>query len=103
MDEISVAVSNLKNVLLNSDVYKNYLLARKELSVSEFNMLTDYKNKKRDWNGGFEHEKFISNMYANLMLIENTRKFLAAETELVCRIRNICEKIGENLDIDVFA
>ena len=62
MDEIARAVSNLKNALMNSDVYKDYLLAKKQLSANEYDMLADYKHKKRDWNGGFEHEKFISNM-----------------------------------------
>ena len=102
MGEIYDFACNLKNILIESAVYKNYLSAKNCLDDDCKNLLNEYKRQIRIKKDDFEHEKYVSSLYSKLMLIDPTRKFLEAEAELINCIKKIYIKTSEDLNVDVF-
>lgn len=100
--EIYDCVCDLKNVLIKSQIYKDYLSAKNCLDKDSRDLLNEYKKQIRIKKNDFEHEKYVSNLYAKLMLIESARKFFKAESELINCIKEIYIKISEDINIDVF-
>ncbi|MBQ9491390.1 MAG: YlbF family regulator [Firmicutes bacterium] len=100
--EIYDCVCDFKNVLIKSQIYKDYLSAKNCLDEDSRDLLNEYKKQIRIKKNDFEHEKYVSNLYAKLMLIESARKFFKAESELINCIKEIYIKISEDINIDVF-
>ena len=95
-------ICDLKNVLIKSQIYRDYLSAKNRLDKDSRDLLNEYKKQIRIKKNDFEHEKYVSNLYAKLMLIESARKFFKAESELINCIKEIYIKISEDINIDVF-
>ena len=95
-------ICDLKNVLIKSQIYRDYLSAKNRLDKDSRDLLNEYKKQIRIKKNDFEHEKYVSNLYARLMLIESARKFFKAESELIKCIKEIYIKISEDINIDVF-
>lgn len=105
MNEILECVEKLNKILVDSDVYQNYLYAKKNLDAEDTKLLTEFKNlyaKFVEADKNFEYEKILSNMYSKLMLRENTRLFLQKELEMTQCMRQIYLGIAKNLDVELF-
>jgi Protein of unknown function (DUF964). len=105
MNEILECVEKLNKILVDSDVYQNYLYAKKNLDTEDTKLLTEFKNlyaKFVEADKNFEYEKILSNMYSKLMLRENTRLFLQKELEMTQCMRQIYSGIAKNLDVELF-
>lgn len=105
MNEILECVEKLNKILVDSDVYQNYLYAKKNLDAEDTKLLTEFKNlyaKFVETDKNFEYEKILSNMYSKLMLRENTRLFLQKELEMTQCMRQIYSGIAKNLDVELF-
>lgn len=107
MKKILECAEELKKILVDSDVYQNYLLAKKNLSDEDFELIKKYKQLHIDFinnkNNSFETEKIISSLYSRLNLNPRTRDFLKSELVLTDCLKKIYIKIGESLDLNVFA
>ena len=107
MKKILDCVDELKKILVDSDVYQNYLLAKKNLSDEELALIKEYKRLHIDFinkkSNSFEDEKIISSLYSRLNLNPRTHDFLKSELILTDCLKEIYIKIGEDLDINVFA
>ena len=101
-NEIYDCICDLKGILIKSQVYKDYLSAKNRLDKGSRDLLNEYKKQVGIKKNDFEHEKYVSNLYAKLMLMTPTRGFLEAELELINCIREIYIKISEDINIDVF-
>lgn len=101
-DKIYDCIRNLKDVLIKSQIYKDYLSAKNCLDKDSRDLLNEYKKQIRIKENDFEHEKYVSNLYAKLMLIKPTREFLKVESKLINCIKEIYIKISEDINIDVF-
>lgn len=100
--EIYDCICDLKDVLIRSQIYKDYLSAKNRLDKDSRDLLNEYKKQIRIKENDFEHEKYVSNLYAKLMLMTPTREFLKIESELINCIKEIYIKISEDINIDVF-
>ena len=72
MKKILEYTNELKKILVDSDVYQNYLLAKKNLSNEDLELIKKYKQLHLDFvnkkNNSFETEKIISSLYSKLNL-----------------------------------
>lgn len=107
MDEILQYVDKLTKILVNSDVYQNYLLAKKNLNNSDLKLMTEFKKLHKEFissgSNNFDKEKLISHLYSNLMLKAETRLFLESELNLTNCMKEIHMRISDGINIDVFA
>lgn len=95
-------IRDLKDILIKSQIYKDYLSAKNCLDKDSRDLLNEYKQQIRIKKNDFEHEKYVSNLYAKLMLMTPAREFLKIESELVNCIKEIYMKISEDINVDVF-
>lgn len=106
MDEIFECVDKLTTILVNSDVYQNYLLAKKNLDTGDMDLLREFKNLHFKFvnskQNNFDTEKIISNLYSKLILKPQTRSFLQNELLLTECIKKIYTKFSEALEIETF-
>ena len=107
MDKILESVDNLTTNLLSSDIYQNYLLAKKNLDTDDLNLLREFKNLHFKFVNGiqnnFDAEKIISSIYSKLMLKPKTRTFLQSELLLTECIKKIYTQFSDAIDIETFS
>ena len=107
MQVIMSGVDNLKKILIDSDVYQNYLLAKKNLTSADTELINQYKKLHLDFtnkkNNDFESEKLISSVYSRLNINPRTSDFLKTELALTNCLKEIYIKLSDDLDINVFA
>ena len=105
MDKILEEAQHLNKILVDSDVYQNYLYAKKNLDEESEKLLIEYKKLYCKYSNGdmeFEQEKILSSIYSKLMLNKNSRLFIQNELALTQLIKEIYSKLIENIEVDLF-
>jgi len=105
LKEILDQADNLVKNLFESDIYKNYLEARKKLNQEDLVLIRQLKKLQKEFvtvNNNFENEKLLSNIYAKLCLANNTRRFLESELKLTEFIKILNIKLSNAIKLDYF-
>lgn len=112
MDKILDLANELSDMIASSAAYTTYLDCKSMIGTNA-ELLTkiqifkrtqiEYQSKlMQNIQPSFEEEKYVSKLYADLMLIEPANKFLKSENDLMKILRSVYETIGNSCDIDTF-
>ncbi len=112
MDAVLQTAKDLSQKLQHDETYLNYINAKnilkqnKELydKVKEFknNQLNDRLTDLTEEYPSFDREKYLSRLYADLSLIDVSRKYLESEQKFLNKFSEIMNLISQDLDIDLY-
>lgn len=112
MDKILNTATNLKNELLNSDIYKNYITTKDSLKnspeinkrVEEFRTLQIKARSNEILNEPIplDKEGYLSKLYSDLMLNKLAADFFEAEHLFLVLYNKILDTLCEDIDVDFF-
>ena len=105
--DILSQVKKVNELLVNSDIYREYSCALKKLDDREKHLIYSFKLKiktlRLDKNKSFEQKKVISYEYSNMILNKNIKSFLHCEQKLIKYVKNIYFGFLDGVDIDLFS
>jgi len=113
MEDAGRLAGQLAEALASSRDYKRYLLYKEQIlrdqalyeRIKAYKLaLADYEKRLASGNlPGLDEEKTLSRQYADLMLDECARSFLAYEEKVLAELRQIYAVIGEACGLEMFS
>lgn len=113
MDKILNTATILKNELLSSDIYKNYITAKSNLKNSPeiYKRVNDFRDIQIEGRSSeilensmpLDKEAYFSKLYSDLMLNKIASDFFESEHLLLVLYNKILDIICEDIDIDFFS